>query len=93
MPIARPIVSVLSSDLSTETLLPQQVDVPSVTSLTSNPRCCPAVPLNVTRPFWPRREIVTALVAPPTVIEFVTSSDSVIVTEPLAVPCGSITIV
>src|SRR5215211_1270525 len=81
---------VVPSGRSSETLRLQQVG-PTL-MLTR----WPAVPLNVSLPFWPGTVVVSATGAPPVTIVPVTSggtSYSRSVTLPVLVPCGSTTIV
>jgi hypothetical protein len=71
----------------------QQLDVPTVTLVKPMPRFSPAVPVKVTRPFCPARPNDTLVELPPEATVAVTSSESVSVAEPVAVPDGSTTIV
>src|SRR5947209_6396301 len=92
LPNAAGFIKFVPSGFNTETNAAQQPEAPILTGLKPSPRNSPAVPLNVTRPFWPTRGIVMLVDAPPTAIVPVVSSDKVSVTEPV-LPCGSMTMV
>src|SRR6266540_6326921 len=76
------------SGFSTRTVT-LQVPLPIVTPVTPTPRCSPAAPLKVTRPFWPTRLNANVGDRPPGFVASATSSDSVSVADPVFVPCGS----